>query len=143
MRVIIVSCISYCCGTIACERLPYIDLIYYDIKLFDPERHRKYTGSGNDTILDNFTYLIKSQDVEIIPRVPLVPDITATGRNLAGIADFIKNAGCTSYELLPYNSGGIPKRHFLGKDAPAALNKTRLNIEDEKEWREIFAHCFL
>ena len=122
--------------------LPYIDLIYYDIKLIDPKRHEKYTGRGNDTILDNFTDLIETPDVEIIPRVPLVPDITATAKNIAGIADFIKNAGCASYELLPYNSGGISKRLFIGQYPPPALNDIRLNIEEEKDCREIFARCF-
>ncbi|GBD96800.1 MAG TPA: glycyl-radical enzyme activating protein [Nitrospirae bacterium] len=122
--------------------LPCIDLIYFDIKFIDRHEHKKYTGRGNDTILDNFTDLIETPDVEIIPRVPLVPDITATEKNLAGIADFIKKAGCPSYELLPYNSGGISKRDFLGKNAPPALKNIRLNMEEEKECREIFAQCF-
>ncbi|MFW6113673.1 MAG: glycyl-radical enzyme activating protein, partial [Actinomycetota bacterium] len=33
---------------------PYLDLIYYDLKLYDPEEHRKYCGVPNKKILENF-----------------------------------------------------------------------------------------
>ncbi|NOZ69310.1 MAG: hypothetical protein GXP46_08740 [Deferribacteres bacterium] len=92
----------------------------------------------NDAILENFTSLVQARDIQVIPRVPLVPGITATAENLTGIASFIKNTGCAYYELLPYNSGGIAKRQSLGKDAPAALNGIRPDVEKEKECREIF-----
>ncbi|MEW6417518.1 MAG: glycyl-radical enzyme activating protein [Nitrospirota bacterium] len=122
--------------------LPYIDLIYYDIKLFDSEVHRKYTGSGNSRILENFIYLIKLSNIKIIPRMPLIPGITATQENLSHIADFLSNAGCLTYELLPYNSGGIAKRHSLGKTIPQELAALRLDVEREKAWRELFNEHF-
>ncbi len=122
--------------------LPYIDLIYYDIKLFDSEGHRKYTGSGNTRILENFIYLIKLSNVKIIPRVPLVPNITATTENLTQLAAFFSNAGCLTYELLPYNSGGIAKRHSLGKTIPQELIDLRYDVEREKTWRELFNEHF-
>ncbi len=122
--------------------LPYIDLIYYDIKLFDNEVHRKYAGSGNSRILENFIYLIKLSNAEIIPRVPLVPGITATQENLSHIADFLSNAGCLTYELLSYNSGGIEKRRSLGKTIPQELVDLRFDVEREKAWRELFNEHF-
>ncbi len=124
------------------EILPFIDIVYYDIKFIDRHEHEKYTGRDNITILDNFQKLAGMPDVRIIPRVPLVPGITATVRNLTGVADFIKSAGCEYYELLPYNSGGIAKRHSLGRDIPAVLNGIRPDVEKEKGYREIFARCF-
>ena len=33
--------------------LPYTDLFLYDIKLFDSEKHKKYTGMSNKLILEN------------------------------------------------------------------------------------------
>ena len=62
--------------------LPYLDLIYYDIKFADPEVHRKYTGKGNHTIIGNLKRLLEEPGIEVQPRVPLVPGITATGENL-------------------------------------------------------------
>lgn len=122
--------------------LPYIDLIYYDIKLFDSEVHRNYTGSGNSRILENFIYLIKLSNVEIIPRVPLVHGITAAQENLSHIADFLSNAGCLTYELLPYNSGGIAKRRSLGKTIHQELVALRFDVEREKAWWELFNEHF-
>ena len=100
--------------------LPYIDLVFYDIKLFDPDKHKAFVGRGNGQILDNFTALAKGTEVEIIPRVPLVPDITATRDNLARIDNFLKGKRCGKCEFLPYNSGGAPKRMALGSVAAEA-----------------------
>ena len=46
--------------------LPYLDLIYYDIKIFDDQKHKKYTGKSNRRILENFRQLLK-EGVEIHP----------------------------------------------------------------------------
>ncbi len=123
--------------------LPFIDLIYYDIKIYDSRKHQEYTGISNDQILDNFVQLLKGSDTAIVPRVPLVPGITATRDNLIRIADFLRDAGCSKYELLPYNSGGIEKRLSLGKTIPAGLADICINPEEEKECRTMFSHCLL
>ena len=109
---------------------PYIDLIFYDLKIFDPQKHRQYTGEDNEKILENFTYLSKQQGKgkegkegknkilsstpkiipkTIIPRTPLIPDITDTSENLSQIADFVKKMGYSAHELLPYNPGRATK----------------------------------
>jgi len=100
--------------------LPYINLIYYDIKLYDPRKHEQYTGKSNKQILSNFTDLVKEPNVRIMPRLPLVPKITA-------------------YEFLPYNPGGIAKRIAIGKDIPSDIPRTMMGIEEEKKLGEIFA----
>jgi pyruvate formate lyase activating enzyme len=94
--------------------LSNIDLIFFDIKLMDPAKHEQFVGRGNQQILNNFIALAKRTDIEIIPRVPLVPEITATSDNLAQIADFLKGVGCAKCEFLPFNSGGVSKRVALG-----------------------------
>ncbi len=65
---------------------PYIDIIYYDIKLFNSLLHKKYCGKSNEIILENFSKLFelsKKQDFVLLPRIPLIPDITDTSENLA------------------------------------------------------------
>jgi pyruvate formate lyase activating enzyme len=119
--------------------LPYINLIYYDIKLYDSRKHEKYTGKSNKQILSNLTDLVKEPDVRIIPRLPLVPKITATTDNLTQIARFLKSAGITTCELLPYNPGGIAKRIAIGKDIHPDIPRTMMGIEEEKKLGEIFA----
>lgn len=87
----------------------YVDILFFDIKLMDTYLHKKYTGKGNELILDNFLAVMKEENIRVIPRVPLVPKITAIEENLLAIADFIKNAGCKEYRLLSYNEGGKAK----------------------------------
>lgn len=101
--------------------LPYIDLIFYDLKLLEPGEHRKYTGCDNWRILGNFRELVKEGKVKIVARTPLVPDITAAADNLAEIACFVKNCGCMEHVLLPYNSGGVSKREAIGMEMPLVI----------------------
>ena len=119
--------------------LPYVDLILYDIKLLDPLEHKQYTGKSNEQILYNFTGLVKETRVKIIPRVPLVPKITATSNNLTQIARFLRSIGASTCELLPYNPGGISKRIAVGRTIPPDLPRTMMGIEEEKRLRKIFS----
>ncbi|MCP4611143.1 MAG: radical SAM protein, partial [Planctomycetes bacterium] len=119
--------------------LPYVDLIFYDIKFIDPVVHKKYTGQSNSRILNNFLQLAGEQ---LVPRVPLIPGITTVTENLIGIADLIKRAGCTDYQLLAYNSGGIQKRSYTGKAIPSSILDITPGIEMEQEWKKLFADRF-
>ncbi len=83
--------------------LPYLDFIYFDLKLIGPEESRKYTGRSNEQIISNFLFLHYESEVPLIPRIPLIPDITTRADNLAGIADFLRRHGVTACSLMPYN----------------------------------------
>jgi pyruvate formate lyase activating enzyme len=122
--------------------LPYIDLIFYDIKFIDPVLHRRYTGQSNSRILNNFLELARGSRVQVVPRVPLIPGITAVTENLVRIAGFLKRAGCANYQLLPYNSGGIAKRSYTGKPIPSSIVNITSGIDMEEEWSRIFAGRF-
>lgn len=118
--------------------LPSIDLIFYDIKLFDSQKHREYTGVENEQILHNFESLSDDGIVSIIPRTPLIPGITAMEENLWQIADFIRSVGCASYELLPYNPSGIAKIQVIGKSTPQCLPRFTMSTEEEERWKSLF-----
>jgi len=81
----------------------YVDLFLYDLKFIDEKKHLKYTGKTNKIILSNLKYL---NDIgkEIQIRIPLIPSITDTQKNLYSIKNFIKNLNnITEICLLPYN----------------------------------------
>ena len=122
--------------------LPSINLIFYDIKLFDSQKHREYTGVENEKILDNFASLSDDGIVSIIPRTPLIPGITATEENLRQIADFIRSVGCASYELLPYNPGGIAKMQAMGKSTPQWPPIAMMRAEEEERWKSLIEGIF-
>ncbi len=96
---------------------PFIDMIYYDIKLMDNGAHGTYCGAPNDRILANFPYLqdkYRNGRAEIIPRTPLIPGITDTQDNLSKIAGFLKDCGVRKAQLLAYHPLWRAKNHKIG-----------------------------
>ena len=79
------------------------DLVLFDVKLVDPQAHRRWTGVDNAPILRNLAVLAQL-GTEFIIRVPLVPGVTDTDENLGAIA---RRAAALArrprVELLPYN----------------------------------------
>jgi pyruvate formate lyase activating enzyme len=105
---------------------PHLDLIYYDIKFVDNEIHKRYCGRPNRTILGNLRRLIEEGGVQVQPRIPLIPGITATKENLCAIANFLGASGFGKAHLLPYNPLGLAKCVTLGRptpDLPASFMK--------------------
>ena len=99
--------------------LPYIDLVYFDIKFADSYLHREYTGRSNRLIFDNFRRLFRTRKVKIYPRIPMIPGVTATRENLSAIVDFLCKAGAENVSLLPYNPLGMEMFVSLGRAKPA------------------------
>jgi len=122
--------------------LGHLDFVFYDLKFFDSRGHRRWTGKDNGLILSNFLELTRRTGAVIVPRVPLIPGITATKENLARIAEWIKTAGCDRYELLAYNSAGAAKRLPLGKTVPEVVRYLRREEKTEEQYRQIFAGSF-
>ena len=117
--------------------LPYVDLIYYDIKFADPEVHKRYTGKSNRKISDNLKQLLQETDVLVHPRVPLVPGITATRENLKAIIDILCEAGAEDVSLLPYNPMGFEMSVKLGKPKPP-LPERFMKPNEEREVYDMF-----
>lgn len=117
--------------------LPYIDLVYYDIKIADPRAHNKYIGKPNQRILKNFCRLIKEKRVEVRPRIPLVPGITATRENLSAIVGFLCEAGADDVTLLPYNPMGIEMAVNLGRQKPP-ISEGFMKPDEEREVYSMF-----
>ncbi len=83
--------------------LPVADLFLYDVKLIDPVEHLKYTGISNFEILDNLSFLIKSK-ARIIIRLPLIPEITMTDKNILQTIQLLSKYGTIpEINLLPYH----------------------------------------
>lgn len=70
------------------ELSEHIDLFIVDMKIFDPEKHRLYTGRSNEIIMDNFCNIALLKK-EIIVRIPVVNKITDIKENLDSIKKFV------------------------------------------------------
>lgn len=100
-----------------------IDLILFDIKLFDEKKHRIFCGKGNARIKENLKNLSRlsqnSTGPVLWPRMPIVPGITDTMENLSEWATFLLDMELPYLTLVPYHNLGNAKREWLNlKPAP-------------------------
>ena len=98
--------------------LSFTDLIYIDIKLMDNQQHRHYCGVPNERILKNIitlNKLSKTENVDWLPRIQLVPGITDSDDNLSQIAVFLSNNDIQTIQLLNYNPLWPDKAREIGK----------------------------
>ena len=122
IHVLLETCGAFSTTSFDIHLYPHLKAIYYDLKLADAALHKKHCGTDNRLIFDNFATLhrrAKSGGVPILPRIPLVPDITATDKNLIAIATFLRALEVTEVALMPYNPLWPAKVAKLGQEAPA------------------------
>ncbi|MBD3254459.1 MAG: glycyl-radical enzyme activating protein [Candidatus Lokiarchaeota archaeon] len=118
--------------------LPYIDLIYFDLKLFDLKSHQKYCKAPNKRILNNFEDLVKNQKINLLPRIPLIPGVTSTKANLDNLAKYLKSLGIQKIGLLPYNPLWISKSEKIGVEK-TYFREEWLNDGEKERIKEIFS----
>lgn len=114
---------------------PHLDMIYFDIKIFDGAAHERLCGRPNAVILKNFEQLYRRcrrGGVEVLPRVPLIPDCTATDSNLSAIASFLRETGVKKIGLLQNNPLWLEKNEMLGRPADVDTGSMRAWISRER-----------
>ena len=95
--------------------LDCVDLWLVDLKVMETKLHQKYTGVSNTRILDNLKRLSQLTKGEIIIRIPMIKNITATAENIPATIGFMKTIENIRYtELLPYHEFGEVKLKSLG-----------------------------
>ena len=96
--------------------LPHVDTMLHDHKLTISERHKKWTGAGNERILANFKKAYETfPDIDFIARTPLIPGVNADEKHIRAVLAFIRPyKNVIDYELLPYHRFGLGKYESLG-----------------------------
>ena len=126
---------------------PYIDTIYFDIKIIDSIAHKKYCGHSNEKILDNFKQLsitAKKDGKVFLPRTPLIPDITDTEINIREIAALLKSLDITEAALLAYNPLWHEKSDKVGVEDLYKNSKAMTSFPENtilERCRDIFAEA--
>lgn len=81
---------------------PYTDVFLYDIKHFDSEEHKKFTGQPNEKILENLIY-IDNKGIAIEVRIPFI--IGVNDGAIKEIGEFLaKLKNLKRVKILPYNN---------------------------------------
>lgn len=112
---------------------PYTDLFLYDLKLIDENDHIRYTGLSNKKILENLIHLV-SKKKKIIIRIPVIPGITDTNKNISEIKQFLLSqikgsdiVNTLNINLLPFHS--IAKNKY----SRFHINNKTSNLKDLSE----------
>jgi pyruvate formate lyase activating enzyme len=97
------------------------DLVLFDLKLIDCEKHRFYTGVPNRWICANLEDLV-SRGRPVTVRIPVVPGINDSAADISDFAAYLGGLHPPAIELLPYHDIGAGKYQRLG--LPYKLNRT-------------------
>lgn len=110
-----------------------VDLLLFDVKHYDPEKHREGTGVDCERIHANLRSA-QAAGKEIVARIPVIPGFNARLTDAAGLAELIAGVGIGRVDLLPFHQLGEHKYEKLGVDyamagmrplPPEALGKYR------------------
>ena len=96
------------------ELMKYVDLLLFDIKHIDSEKHKWLTGKSNESILDCARYLSEINKPVWIRHV-LVPGVNDSDEYLTSLRKFIDTLhNVEKVEILPYHTLGLFKWEELG-----------------------------
>jgi len=111
----------------------YIDLFYTDLKIPDTEKHKRYTGHGNEKIIENLRRLSREHD-NIILRIPVIPGVNDGEDDFRQFAEMIHSLGpgVKKTELLRYNHLAESKYTLAGKTYTKFADDTQSREQMEK-----------
>lgn len=105
------------CGFVQWETLDpileHVDLVLFDVKQIDSERHRRLTGVGNELIFENARRII-DRGVPLIVRAALISGCNDDDENIRDLARMALAWGGPEINLMPYHKLGLKKYESLG-----------------------------
>ncbi len=121
------------------KALEWIDLVMFDIKHMDEQKHLEGTGLSNRSVLENARRLSLTGK-PFIARTPVIPGYNDSEQNIDATAAFLRDMpGLLYYELLSYNPLGEEKRAMLGK--PAERGRLRQDRETVRHLARVASAC--
>ncbi len=121
-----------------------LDLLLFDVKHYDREKHYNGTKVYNDLIVENLKWAIDN-GIEVLPRIPVIPDFNDSLEDAEGLAKLLVEVGAKKVQLLPFHQFGEKKYELLNRNYKYK-NKKALYPEDLEEYQKIFEdkglNCF-
>lgn len=118
------------------ELAPLFDLLLFDVKHYDTNRHFEGTGVHNEQIINNLKWAFH-QGLEILPRIPVIPSFNDSIQDAAGFASLLTEIGLKKVQLLPFHQFGERKYEMMHKEY-AYKNVRALQKEDLTEYQNEF-----
>jgi pyruvate formate lyase activating enzyme len=113
---------GFCAPQVLERLLPWSDVVLFDLKLMDPERHERLTGRPNDLILANLARVrdyirARAPQTVLWVRTPLIPGATAAAENIAAVGSYLAQHAADvvqRWELCAFNNLCRDKYRRLG-----------------------------
>lgn len=127
---------GYASNKIFKEFIENVDLLLFDMKHYDREKHLTGTKVYNDKIIANLaTAIYKRKDVII--RIPVIPDFNNSLEDAQGFCDLLKTIGAKKVNLLPFHQFG-QKKYILLNKSYELQNVIQLHEEDLIDYKQVF-----
>lgn len=112
------------------EVAKHTELFLIDLKVMNSEKHKEFTGVGNEKILSNIVELAKT-NCEIIFRIPLIKGVNTSKENIMRTALFINSlkGNRSVVNLLPYHNISENKHLKLGNSTNFMTFEVPTSIE--------------
>ena len=110
------------------------DYVMADLKIWDNNIHKRYTGVENVRIKENLLRL-NELNVPIEIRTPVIPEIEQGISAISAFAYSLKNV--VRYTLLPYHPLGNAKRKALG------MPEDGFSVPSAEKMKELEKYVFL
>lgn len=94
---------------------PKFDLLLFDFKHYDSDKHFEGTGVHNEKIIENLKWTI-DQKINVLVRIPVIPGFNYSLEDAKGMADKLSEIGVKDVQLLPFHQMGERKYEFLNRD---------------------------
>ncbi len=113
-----------------------LDLLLFDMKHWDPEKHMEGTGVSNELPLANMRSAAASGK-KVLPRIPVIPGFNDSEEDARRFSLILRESGVSRCQLLPFHQFGENKYDLLNLDysyrsAPA------LHREDLESYLHVF-----
>lgn len=132
---------GYANQEIFAEFIQYIDLLLFDMKHWNSERHQEKTGVPNDIMLNNMRYAL-SRNIPVIARIPVIPGFNNALSDAKKLAELSCELGICEVHLLPFHQFGEKKYEQLG--IPYEMkNIPQLHPEDLSDYLQCFLNAGL
>jgi pyruvate formate lyase activating enzyme len=132
------------CSRRTLERLwALVDLFLFDLKLYDPILHRRYTGQDNAILLANLGWLVQRirearGEKGLWVRTPLIPGATYSYENISAIGSYLAELGdaIQRWELCAFNN--LCRDKYRRLDMAWSFQETQLlaqsDLDQAGEW---------
>ncbi|MFK4566318.1 glycyl-radical enzyme activating protein [Enterococcus sp. UD-01] len=113
-----------------------VDLLYFDVKHHDEQKHKEGTGVSLKPILNNLQYALHTHP-NLVVRVPVIPRFNDGDENAEAFARLFNRLDVGRVELLPFHQFGEKKYTFLDRDY-AMKDIPQLHTEELDYFKTIF-----